>query len=84
MAVMLAVTTVAYAAEHEGVSDAAKAATSDKVALQRASDLIGASVYGSQHEDIGKIEDLVLAPNSSDISYAVLSFGGIAGIGDKT
>jgi hypothetical protein len=32
----------------------------------------------------GKIEDLVIDPASGKIRYAVLSFGGVLGIGDKT
>lgn len=34
-------------------------------------------------EDLGKIEDVMLDVNNGRISYAVLSFGGFLGMGDK-
>jgi sporulation protein YlmC with PRC-barrel domain len=49
----------------------------------RASDLSGLAVYNPKDERLGKIEDLVLDPASGKIRYAVLSFGGVLGIGDK-
>ena len=49
----------------------------------RVSDLLSLAVYGTENEKLGKIEDLVLDPSSGKISYAVLSFGGILGMGDK-
>ena len=54
-----------------------------KMALQRASDVIGANIYNDKTESLGKVDDLVLAGGESRISYAVLSYGGILGIGDK-
>jgi sporulation protein YlmC with PRC-barrel domain len=49
----------------------------------KVSDLLSLKVYGSADEAVGKVEDLVLDPSSGKIRYAVLSFGGILGIGDK-
>jgi sporulation protein YlmC with PRC-barrel domain len=49
----------------------------------RAKDLTGLGVYNAANESLGKIEDLVIDPMSGRIRYAVLSFGGILGIGDK-
>ena len=49
----------------------------------RFSDLMSLPVYGTGNEKLGKIEDLVADPTSGKISYAVLSFGGILGMGDK-
>ena len=49
----------------------------------RASDIIGAPVRNFQDEDLGKIEDFVVDGESGRLGYAVLSFGGILGIGDK-
>jgi sporulation protein YlmC with PRC-barrel domain len=49
----------------------------------RASKLIGKSVRNAQDENLGKIEDLVIDVNNRRVHYAVLSFGGIAGLGDK-
>ncbi|MHB0856826.1 MAG: PRC-barrel domain-containing protein [Anaerolineae bacterium] len=48
-----------------------------------ASTLIGDRVRNSEGEDLGKIEDIMLNVESGCIDYAVLSFGGVAGIGDK-
>lgn len=49
----------------------------------RVSDLMSLAVYGTENEKLGKIEDIVVDPTSGRISYAVLSFGGILGMGDK-
>ncbi len=56
--------------------------TKEDIAL-KASTIIGAKVHNYQHEDIGKIEDFVMDTQSGRIAYAVLSFGGFLGIGDK-
>jgi len=49
----------------------------------RASKVIGAAVKNPTGEDLGKIEDFVVDPASGQTKYAVLSFGGFLGIGDK-
>jgi sporulation protein YlmC with PRC-barrel domain len=48
-----------------------------------ASSIIGDSVRNSQNEDLGNIEELMVDLNSGRIAYAVLSFGGFLGLGDK-
>lgn len=48
-----------------------------------ASALLGDKVRNSAGEDLGKIEELVVDPVSGGIRYAVLSFGGFLGMGDK-
>jgi sporulation protein YlmC with PRC-barrel domain len=45
--------------------------------------VIGSNVVNTQNEDLGKIEDLVLDAGAGRIAYAVLSFGGFLGMGDK-
>ena len=45
--------------------------------------VIGSKVVNAQNEDIGKIEDLVLDAGAGRIAYAVLSFGGFLGMGEK-
>jgi PRC-barrel domain len=45
--------------------------------------VIGSNVVNAQNEDLGKIEDLVLDAGAGRIAYAVLSFGGFLGMGDK-
>ena len=51
--------------------------------VARAKDLMGLRVYSPNNEDLGKVEDLVIDPSKGKISYAVLSFGGFLGMGDK-
>ena len=46
------------------------------------SELIGMKVLSTTGDSLGKIEDIVLHPNG-EASYAVLSFGGWLGMGDK-
>jgi len=45
--------------------------------------VIGSNVVNANYEDLGKIEDLVLDASAGRIAYAVLSFGGFLGMGDK-
>ena len=48
-----------------------------------ATTMIGDSVVNPKGESLGKIEDFVIDPLSSRVDYAVLSFGGFLGVGDK-
>jgi sporulation protein YlmC with PRC-barrel domain len=48
-----------------------------------ATTLIGDRVVNRQGEDLGKIEDFMLDPEQGRVGYAVVSFGGFLGIGDK-
>ncbi len=41
------------------------------------------SVRNAQGEDLGNIKDLMIDPTKGEIVYAILSFGGFLGIGDK-
>ena len=45
--------------------------------------VIGSKVVNQQAEDLGKIEDIVVDVEAGRIAYAVLSFGGFLGMGDK-
>lgn len=55
----------------------------DRSRVLKASDLIGSKVEGVDGKNLGSIKDLVIDPQDGDIQYAVLDFGGFAGIGDK-
>ena len=55
----------------------------DKSGVLKASDLIGTKVEGTDGKNLGSIKDLVIDPEEGDVQYAVLDFGGFAGIGDK-
>lgn len=48
-----------------------------------ASTLIGDDVINAAGEDLGSVEEIMLDVNSGRVAYAVLSFGGFLGIGDK-
>jgi sporulation protein YlmC with PRC-barrel domain len=50
---------------------------------QKASDLIGKPVRNVENEDLGKLEDIAIDPQSGRAIYGVLSFGGFLGMGDK-
>ena len=55
----------------------------DKSGVLKASDLIGMKVQGADEKKLGDIKDLVIDPEDGGVQYAVLDFGGFAGIGDK-
>jgi hypothetical protein len=46
-------------------------------------DVIGKRVVNLQGEDLGKIEDIIIDAPSGRVSYAILSFGGFMGMGEK-
>ncbi len=55
----------------------------DQSGVLKASDLIGMNVQGTDGNKLGNIKDLVIDPEEGGVEYAVLEFGGFAGIGDK-
>lgn len=48
-----------------------------------ATTMIGDSVVNARGESLGKIEDFIIDPVHARVDYAVLSFGGFLGVGDK-
>lgn len=56
---------------------------SDEPRLMRADTLIGENVYNLEGIELGEIKDIMLDVKAGAIAYAVLSFGGFLGIGDK-
>lgn len=48
-----------------------------------ATTLVGDPVKNSAGEDLGELEDLMIDLDTGRISYAVISFGGFLGMGDK-
>ena len=48
-----------------------------------ASKIIGESVVNRQDENVGKIHELVIDARKNRVAYAVLSFGGFMGMGNK-
>ena len=60
----------------------ATAATAPTAQTERASRIIGSSVFNERNESIGSIDDLILAQGNSS-PMAVVSVGGFLGIGAK-
>lgn len=52
-------------------------------ALMGADTLLGNDVYNRQEEDLGDIKEIMLDMRSGKVAYAVLSFGGFLGMGEK-
>ena len=52
-------------------------------ALMGADTLIGDSVVNAQEEDLGDIKEIMLDMRTGQVAYAVLSFGGFLGMGEK-
>jgi sporulation protein YlmC with PRC-barrel domain len=51
--------------------------------VMSAATLTSDSVVNTMGENLGKIEDIMIHMDSGRIAYAVLSFGGFLGLGDK-
>ena len=51
--------------------------------LMGADTLIGEDVYNHREEDLGDIKEVMLDMRSGKVAYAVLSFGGFLGMGEK-
>lgn len=45
--------------------------------------ILGAKVINTAREDLGTIEDIVIDARDNKVVYAILSFGGLLGVGDK-
>lgn len=52
-------------------------------ALMGADTLIGNEVYNADEEHLGEIKEIMLDMASGNVAYAVLSYGGVMGMGDK-
>ncbi len=51
--------------------------------LMGANTLTGNDVYNKEHESLGEIKEIMLDMRTGRVSYAVLSFGGFMGMGNK-
>jgi sporulation protein YlmC with PRC-barrel domain len=51
--------------------------------LMGADTLIGNDVYNRKGEDLGDIKEIMLDTSNGKVCYAVLSFGGLLGMGEK-
>lgn len=57
--------------------------TETRTNVLSASTLVGDKVYNPQGEHLGEIKELMIDPQTGHVGYAVLSFGGFLGMGDK-
>jgi sporulation protein YlmC with PRC-barrel domain len=46
-------------------------------------EVIGRKVVNPQGENLGKVEEIMIDAIPGRVAYAVLSFGGLLGVGDK-
>ena len=51
--------------------------------IMGANTLIGNDVYSQNDEDLGDIKEIMLDTKSGSVCYAVLSYGGFLGMGEK-
>lgn len=51
--------------------------------LMGADTLVGNDVYNKDNESLGDIKEIMLDMRTGKVSYAVLSFGGFLGVGEK-
>lgn len=57
--------------------------TSGHASVLHASSLTGTKVLDTMGDHLGSIEDLMLHTDTGAVAYAVLSFGGFLGMGEK-
>jgi sporulation protein YlmC with PRC-barrel domain len=71
------------AADDSPRRDAELAVTSEKSAGASARDIIGQDVRNSAGADLGEVKDLVISPKRGNVAYALVSKGGVLGVGEK-
>jgi hypothetical protein len=54
----------------------------ETVSLVSAGKVQGTNVYNTQGENLGEVYDVMIDKRSGKIAYAVMSFGGVLGIGN--
>ena len=57
--------------------------TENRTNVMSASTLMGDKVVNPQGEHLGEIKELMIDPQTGHVGYAVLSFGGFLGMGDR-
>src|SRR5688572_18639655 len=51
--------------------------------VRATTDIIGKDVVNLAGENVGQIEELIIDAQSARVTYAIMSFGGFLGLGDK-
>ena len=83
VALAMALHVHAQPAPPTGAAASAPAATEQQHNLYRGSRIIGTNVYDPKDRKIGQIKDLILDGRRGEVAYAVVSFGGVMGVGKK-
>ncbi len=73
LAVALLATATAAFAEDQGQKEGR---------ILKASETIGLAVVNRQGEDLGKVHELVVSPSGARVTHAIISSGGVLGVGD--
>ena len=81
LVVCLFVVSHSIAAE-KGQTSSGQKDESSTLGFQKASDVVKAKVQNSRGENLGQINDLIIMPDGK-VGYAILSHGGVLGIGNK-
>lgn len=74
---------MSYTEQNHQASNSSMDGNRSSQRLMGADTLIGNDVYNAQDEDLGDIKEIMLDVHAGRVSYAVLSFGGILGMGEK-
>lgn len=64
-------------------TEIAKESNKSMQQVSRASKIIGTAVKNANGDNLGNVKELVLDPETGQVVYAVVSFGGVLGVGDK-
>ncbi|HEY0846142.1 MAG TPA: PRC-barrel domain-containing protein [Noviherbaspirillum sp.] len=67
----------------EAASEGTRLATAAQQERYRSTKIVGSVVRTPERRKLGVIKDLMLDPQRGEIAYAVLSFGGVLGVGEK-
>jgi len=63
--------------------DVQHAAEQEEIRARRASRILGMSARGLDNNRVGSVRDFVIAMDSGDIPFVVLSYGGLLGLGTR-
>src|SRR5580704_15309296 len=63
--------------------DSAAKAAKGAFTISAKKSILGAKVINAHREDMGTIEDIILDARNNRVAYAILSFGGFLGLGDR-
>jgi sporulation protein YlmC with PRC-barrel domain len=72
-----------YEITDTSITDTSESVHGPGPAFMSASTLMGDDVYNLQDEDLGDVKEIMLDMHSGKVAYAVLSFGGFLGMGEK-